>query len=141
MLNTSMKIARERGKTFAGFQQSRYASGEYFSQYLQGDWQPKTDKVRSLFAASGITLPTREMWSQLRAQAAPGLPAMPFRTLPGRIWRWLAVENGVAADLAGLRAAGLEEPIRRHAEQGKCNVKMCDLNHIILSLFVKKTFL
>ncbi|MBJ8681709.1 class 1b ribonucleoside-diphosphate reductase subunit alpha [Citrobacter freundii] len=65
-LNTSMKIARERGQTFAGFKQSRYASGEYFSQYLQGDWQPKTDKVRALFAASGITLPTREMWSQLR---------------------------------------------------------------------------
>lgn len=65
-LNTSMKIARERGQTFAGFKQSRYASGEYFKQYLQGDWQPKTDKVRILFAASGITLPTREMWSQLR---------------------------------------------------------------------------
>ena len=64
-LNTSMKIARERGQTFAGFKQSRYASGEYFNQYLQGDWQPKTDKVRSLFAASGITLPTREMWAQL----------------------------------------------------------------------------
>ncbi|EMW6553418.1 class 1b ribonucleoside-diphosphate reductase subunit alpha [Citrobacter werkmanii] len=65
-LNTSMKLARERGKAFAGFRQSRYASGEYFSQYLQGDWQPKTDKVRALFAASGITLPTREMWAQLR---------------------------------------------------------------------------
>lgn len=65
-LNTSMKIARERGQTFAGFRQSRYASGEYFSQYLQGDWQPKTDKVRTLFAASGLTLPTREMWSRLR---------------------------------------------------------------------------
>ena len=65
-LNTSMKIARERGQTFAGFKQSRYASGEYFNQYLQGDWQPKTDKVRTLFAASGITLPTREMWAQLR---------------------------------------------------------------------------
>ena len=65
-LNTSMKIARERGQTFAGFEHSRYANGEYFSQYLQGDWQPKTDKVRALFAASGITLPTRDMWSQLR---------------------------------------------------------------------------
>uniref|UniRef100_UPI003A96E8A0 class 1b ribonucleoside-diphosphate reductase subunit alpha n=1 Tax=Citrobacter freundii TaxID=546 RepID=UPI003A96E8A0 len=65
-LNTSMKIARERGQTFAGFKQSRYASGEYFNQYLQGDWQPKTDKVRTLFAVRGITLPTREMWSQLR---------------------------------------------------------------------------
>lgn len=65
-LNTSMKLARERGKSFAGFGQSRYASGEYFTQYLQGDWQPKTEKVRALFATSGITLPTREMWQQLR---------------------------------------------------------------------------
>ncbi|STP18327.1 ribonucleoside-diphosphate reductase 2 alpha chain [Escherichia coli] len=54
------------GETFAGFKQSRYASGEYFSQYLQGNWQPKTAKVGELFARSGITLPTREMWAQLR---------------------------------------------------------------------------
>lgn len=53
-------------KTFAGFAQSRYASGDYFTQYLQDDWQPKTAKVRTLFARSGITLPTREMWLKLR---------------------------------------------------------------------------
>ncbi|SUG54266.1 ribonucleoside-diphosphate reductase 2 subunit alpha [Salmonella enterica subsp. diarizonae] len=61
-----MRLARERGKTFAGFAQSRYASGDYFTQYLQDDWQPKTAKVRALFARSGITLPTREMWIKLR---------------------------------------------------------------------------
>lgn len=61
-----MRLARERGKTFAGFAQSRYASGDYFTQYLQDDWQPKTAKVRALFARSGITLPTREMWLKLR---------------------------------------------------------------------------
>lgn len=61
-----MLLARERGETFAGFKQSRYASSEYFSQYLQGNWQPKTTKVGELFARSGITLPTREMWAQLR---------------------------------------------------------------------------
>lgn len=65
-LNTSMMLARERSQHFAGFEQSRYASGEYFSQYLEGDWQPKTEKVRALFARAGITLPTREMWQQLR---------------------------------------------------------------------------
>ncbi|MGU0160707.1 hypothetical protein ACVXHB_12240 [Escherichia coli] len=47
-LRTSMLLARERGETFAGFKQSRYASGEYFSQYLQGNWQPKTAKVGCL---------------------------------------------------------------------------------------------
>ncbi|SNY78953.1 class 1b ribonucleoside-diphosphate reductase subunit alpha [Enterobacter sp. CC120223-11] len=65
-LNTSMKLARERQQRFAGFAQSRYASGEYFRQYLENEWQPKTEKVRTLFANAGITLPTREMWQQLR---------------------------------------------------------------------------
>ena len=65
-LHTSMMLARERDQRFAGFEQSRYASGEYFSQYLEGEWQPKTEKVRELFARAGITLPTREMWQQLR---------------------------------------------------------------------------
>ncbi|MHB9589689.1 class 1b ribonucleoside-diphosphate reductase subunit alpha [Enterobacter mori] len=65
-LLTSMMLARERDQRFAGFEQSRYASGEYFSQYLEGDWQPKTEKVRELFARAGIVLPTREMWQQLR---------------------------------------------------------------------------
>ncbi|BBW47287.1 TPA: class 1b ribonucleoside-diphosphate reductase subunit alpha [Enterobacter asburiae] len=67
-LHTSMMLARERSQRFAGFEQSRYASGEYFSQYLEGDWQPKTEKVRELFARAGITLPTREMWQQLREE-------------------------------------------------------------------------
>ncbi|WKW36905.1 class 1b ribonucleoside-diphosphate reductase subunit alpha [Enterobacter mori] len=65
-LHTSMMLARERDQRFAGFEQSRFASGEYFSQYLEGDWQPKTEKVRELFARAGIVLPTREMWQQLR---------------------------------------------------------------------------
>ncbi|MDO2454350.1 class 1b ribonucleoside-diphosphate reductase subunit alpha [Enterobacter asburiae] len=65
-LHTSMMLARERSQRFAGFEHSRYASGEYFSQYLEGEWQPKTEKVRELFARAGITLPTREMWQLLR---------------------------------------------------------------------------
>lgn len=65
-LHTSMLLARERGQTFDGFTQSRYASGEFFTQYLEQNWAPKTEKVRALFARSGITLPTREMWLYLR---------------------------------------------------------------------------
>ena len=65
-LHTSMRLARERGQTFGGFAQSRYASGEFFTQYLEQRWEPKTEKVRALFARSGITLPTREMWLYLR---------------------------------------------------------------------------
>ncbi|WP_367071254.1 class 1b ribonucleoside-diphosphate reductase subunit alpha [Enterobacter roggenkampii] len=65
-LHTSMMLARERNQRFAGFEQSRYASGAYFSPYLEGDWQPKTARVRELFARAGIVLPTREMWQRLR---------------------------------------------------------------------------
>ena len=65
-LNTSMRLARERSQRFAGFEDSRYASGEYFNPYLENSWQPKTEKVRALFARAGVTLPTREMWQQLR---------------------------------------------------------------------------
>ncbi|EMM5891826.1 class 1b ribonucleoside-diphosphate reductase subunit alpha [Klebsiella michiganensis] len=65
-LRTSMLIAREKGTRFAGFEQSRYASGDYFRPYLEGNWQPKTAKVRALFARAGIVLPDRDMWRQLR---------------------------------------------------------------------------
>jgi len=65
-LHTSMLLAKERGQRFAGFEQSRYASGEYFTQYLEQRWEPKTAAVRALFERAGIELPTREMWQQLR---------------------------------------------------------------------------
>ncbi|WP_376751483.1 class 1b ribonucleoside-diphosphate reductase subunit alpha [Cronobacter malonaticus] len=65
-LNTSMKLARERGERFEGFEASRYASGEYFEKYLTQTWTPRTARVAELFARAGITLPTPEMWRALR---------------------------------------------------------------------------
>ncbi|EOI3454249.1 class 1b ribonucleoside-diphosphate reductase subunit alpha [Cronobacter turicensis] len=65
-LNTSMMLARERGERFEGFEASRYASGEYFDKYLTQTWTPRTARVAELFARAGITLPTPEMWHQLR---------------------------------------------------------------------------
>ncbi|EPU3867147.1 class 1b ribonucleoside-diphosphate reductase subunit alpha [Cronobacter turicensis] len=65
-LNTSMMLARERGERFEGFEASRYASGEYFDKYLTQTWTPRTARVAELFARAGITLPTPEMWRQLR---------------------------------------------------------------------------
>ncbi len=59
-LRTSMLLARERGETFAGFKQSRYASSEYFSQYLQGNWQPKTTKLANCLPVAVLRyLPVR----------------------------------------------------------------------------------
>lgn len=65
-LHTSMLLAKERNTRFSGFEQSRYASGEYFTPYVTQHWQPKTATVARLFAQAGVTIPTREMWQQLR---------------------------------------------------------------------------
>lgn len=65
-LHISMMLARERGQRFEGFEQSRYASGEYFNKYLEQTWMPKTAKVQALFDRAGIAIPTQEMWRRLR---------------------------------------------------------------------------
>ncbi|MFT4021481.1 MAG: class 1b ribonucleoside-diphosphate reductase subunit alpha [Acinetobacter sp.] len=66
-LKASNQIAIERGQTFKGFNDSKYATGEYFEQYLQQEWQPKTERVKTLFAQAGITLPTQDDWRALKA--------------------------------------------------------------------------
>lgn len=64
-LRTSNLIAQERGERFAGFEESRYASGEYFAQYVEQRWQPRTPEVAALFARAGITLPGQKEWREL----------------------------------------------------------------------------
>jgi ribonucleoside-diphosphate reductase alpha chain len=66
----SCRIARERGRTFDGFERSTYASGEYFVRYIEGDWTPRTEKVAGLFADAGIALPTPDDWRALAAEVA-----------------------------------------------------------------------
>ena len=65
-LEASMEIARERKKTFVGFEKSAYADGTYFNQYLEKDFSPTTDKVKELF--EGIAIPTQEDWNNLKQQ-------------------------------------------------------------------------
>ncbi|WP_072032308.1 class 1b ribonucleoside-diphosphate reductase subunit alpha [Erwinia sp. 9145] len=65
-LRTSNLIALERGERFAGFEASRYASGDYFEQYVSQTWQPRTAEVAALFARAGLTLPTQDDWRRLR---------------------------------------------------------------------------
>ncbi len=55
-IEASMEIAKERGKTFVGFEKTDYASGKYFDKYLERDYLPQTDKVKELF--EGIHIPT-----------------------------------------------------------------------------------
>ena len=48
-LKASNKIAKERGKSFEGFERSKYATGEYFDSYIAEDVQIKSDKVKKIF--------------------------------------------------------------------------------------------
>ncbi|PWW12557.1 class 1b ribonucleoside-diphosphate reductase subunit alpha [Mangrovibacter plantisponsor] len=65
-LRASNRLARERGQRFAGFEQSQYASGEYFQRYTSKLWRPETARVQQLFDRANICIPDQAMWSQLR---------------------------------------------------------------------------
>jgi len=40
----SNAIAKEKGEVFHNFEKSAYADGSYFTDYIQGDYQPKSEK-------------------------------------------------------------------------------------------------
>lgn len=65
-IRASNRIARERGESFKGFKQSRYADGTFFDLYTERDWQPETETVKALFEKSGIPVPTRQDWEELK---------------------------------------------------------------------------
>ncbi|SIS02612.1 class 1b ribonucleoside-diphosphate reductase subunit alpha [Williamsia sterculiae] len=65
-LRASNRIAAERGRAFAGFEKSKYASGEFFDKYLEREWLPETERVRELFAHADIDVPTRDDWHELK---------------------------------------------------------------------------
>lgn len=66
-LVASHKIAVERGKSFYGFEKSKYADGSYFDMYVGGEeLVPSTKRVARLFEEAGIKLPTQEMWEKLK---------------------------------------------------------------------------
>ncbi|MFQ6483919.1 class 1b ribonucleoside-diphosphate reductase subunit alpha [Brachybacterium epidermidis] len=67
-IKASMEIAKERGETFYEFEKSQYGTGEYFDKYTDQVWEPATKKVRDLFAASSVHLPTQDDWRELREQ-------------------------------------------------------------------------
>ncbi len=66
----SSKIAEERNETFAGFEKSKYASGEYFEKYISKEWKPETERVQGLFEQAGIEIPTVEDWKILAERVA-----------------------------------------------------------------------
>lgn len=66
-LTASNRLSIERGQRFKGFDDSKYASGEFFDKYTDRDWAPATDRIRDLFAETGVQIPTREDWVALKA--------------------------------------------------------------------------
>lgn len=64
-LRSSNQLAIESGQSFDGFENSQYASGEFFDKYTEQLWAPATEKVRTLF--SHVSVPTQEDWKQLKA--------------------------------------------------------------------------
>lgn len=69
-IKASCVLAQERGKAFDGFEDSKYATGEFFDSYDPADFAPRTEKVKALFAASTIQTPTAEQWQELKAEVA-----------------------------------------------------------------------
>jgi ribonucleoside-diphosphate reductase alpha chain len=65
-LRASNRIAIERGTHFKGFERSKYASGEFFDKYTDQVWEPKTEKVRQLFADADIRIPNQDDWRRLK---------------------------------------------------------------------------
>src|SRR5690606_24242583 len=66
-LRSSNRISIETGERFGGFEDSKYASGEFFDKYTEQVWEPATPKVAELFAGSNVAIPTQADWRELKA--------------------------------------------------------------------------
>ena len=66
-LTASNKISIERKQVFGGFEDSKYASGEFFDKYTDSEWLPETPRVAEMFANAGIEIPTQADWRELKA--------------------------------------------------------------------------
>ncbi|WP_233571645.1 class 1b ribonucleoside-diphosphate reductase subunit alpha [Cellulomonas triticagri] len=64
-IRASNLLAQERKQAFLGFEDSKYASGEYFEKYIEGTWEPRTARIRDLFATAGVHIPTQDDWKAL----------------------------------------------------------------------------
>ncbi len=82
-LRASNRIARERGSAFEGFENSKYASGEFFDKYTNQVWEPATQKVRDLFGEAGIHIPNQQDWRELKdAVARDGIYNQNLQAVP-----------------------------------------------------------
>ncbi|GEO83364.1 MULTISPECIES: class 1b ribonucleoside-diphosphate reductase subunit alpha [Alphaproteobacteria] len=71
-LKASNRLAVEKGRSFKGFENSKYASGAYFDKYTEREWQPATERVAELFDKAGIHIPTQQDWAELKTAVMTG---------------------------------------------------------------------
>ncbi len=82
-IRASNRLAVERGQSFKGFENSKYASGDYFDKYTETEWKPATEKVAGLFEKAGIAIPTQEDWLALKqAVMSSGLYNQNLQAVP-----------------------------------------------------------
>ena len=65
-IKSSNEMAKKTGSPFDNFENSKYASGEYFDKYTCCDWKPKTKKVAKLFKDAKVDIPTASDWEKLK---------------------------------------------------------------------------
>lgn len=63
----SNQLAIQSGSPFDGFEASKYATGEYFDKYIDETTTFRTQRVRDLFEAHGVVIPTPTDWADLKA--------------------------------------------------------------------------
>ena len=64
-LKASNQMAKETGSPFDGFENSKYATGEFFDKYINQPWTPATQKIESIFNDASISIPNQDDWEQL----------------------------------------------------------------------------
>lgn len=64
-IRASNLLAKEHKSAFDGFENSKYATGEYFDKYTEKEWQPATKRVSDLFKKAGIEIPSAKDWKKL----------------------------------------------------------------------------
>ena len=85
-LKSSMEIAKERGETFYRFEDSDYASGVYFDQYVDKEEQDVSSIV--LKALGNIPIITTKMWQTLKEEV---MQSVLFHSY--RISDWLQLDS------------------------------------------------
>jgi ribonucleoside-diphosphate reductase alpha chain len=65
-IKASNEMAKKTGSPFDNFENSKYATGEYFDKYTLSEWKPATKKVAKLFKDSNIDIPSQADWEKLK---------------------------------------------------------------------------